>query len=163
MVGPCIEADVIDPSVTPVSHGWSMHWNWCHRPFCHSCVPWLAYAMKLTSQTLLSCVLWLVYALKLMSQTLLSFFCVWGLCVGCSVWKYLFTEATVKLVTSLILSHLDYCSSLLSGLSASSVHSLCRIQNCAAQHILKKCKSDHISHFCVSFSNGSQSDRECTE
>ena len=127
MVGPCFEADVADPSLTPLSHGWSTHLSWCHRPFSHSCVPWLVHALKLTS------------------QTLLSFFCVWGLCVGCSVQKYIFTEATVKLVTSLILSHLDYCNSLLCGLSASSVHSLCCIQNCAVWHILKRCKTDPIT------------------
>ena len=50
--------------------------------------------------------------------------------------KYLSTEDTVKLVTSLILSCLDYCNSLLSGLPASSVQSLHRIQNCAAQAVL---------------------------
>ena len=55
-----------------------------------------------------------------------------------SVRKYLSTEATVKLVTSLILSRLDYCNSLLSGLPASSVQSLHRIQSCAARLILKK-------------------------
>ena len=51
----------------------------------------------------------------------------------------------MKLVTSLIMSRLDRCSSLLSGLPASSVQSLCRIQNCAARRILKKCKTDHIT------------------
>ena len=57
-----------------------------------------------------------------------------------SVRKYLSTEATVKLVTSLILSHLDYCNSLLSGRPASSVQSLRRIQDCAARLILKRKK-----------------------
>ena len=63
-----------------------------------------------------------------------------------SVWKYLSTEATVKLVTSLVLlPRLDYCNSLLSGLPASSVHSLPRIQNCATHLILRKYKTDHIT------------------
>ena len=43
---------------------------------------------------------------------------------GRQVGKYLSIEATVKLVTSLILPRLDYCSSLLSGLPASPVHSI---------------------------------------
>ena len=59
-----------------------------------------------------------------------------------SVRKYLSTEATVKLLTSLILSHLDYCNSLLSGRPASSVQSLRRLQNCAARLILTKRKTD---------------------
>ena len=55
-----------------------------------------------------------------------------------SVQKYISTESTVKLVTSLILSHLDCCNSLLSSLPASSVQSLRRIHNCAARLVLKK-------------------------
>ena len=55
-----------------------------------------------------------------------------------SVRKYLSTEATVKLVTSLILSRFDYCNSLLSGLPASSVHSLRHIQNSAARLIMER-------------------------
>ena len=39
-----------------------------------------------------------------------------------SVQKYLSIKASVKLVTSLILSRLDYCNFHLSGLPASSVH-----------------------------------------
>ena len=56
----------------------------------------------------------------------------------------------MKLVTSLIRSHLDYCKSLLSGLPASSVQSLRRIQNCAGRLILKKRKTDHITPVSIS-------------
>ena len=59
-----------------------------------------------------------------------------------SVRKYLSTEAALKLVTSLILSRLDYCNSLLSGRHVSSVQSLRRLQNCAARLILTKRKTD---------------------
>ena len=74
-------------------------------------------------------------------------FCAWKLCfkIHSKEWKYLSTKATMKLVTSLILSHLDYCSSLLSGLPASSVHSLHHIHNCAACLVPQKCKTDCIT------------------
>ena len=55
-----------------------------------------------------------------------------------SVRKYLSTDATVELVTSLILSPSDYWNSLLSDNPATSNHNLQRIQNCAACLVVKK-------------------------
>ena len=72
--------------------------------------------------------------------------------------KYLSTEATVTLVTSLILSRLDYCNSLLSLLPASSIHSLRCSQNCVV-HPETKLKLT-ISLLCSNLSTGSQSRKE---
>ena len=59
--------------------------------------------------------------------------------------RYLTKEACVKLIISLLFSRLDYCNSLLAGLSASSLQGLQRIQNCAARLVLKKKKSNDIN------------------
>ncbi|KAK7103512.1 hypothetical protein V1264_018394 [Littorina saxatilis] len=59
--------------------------------------------------------------------------------------KYLTTDATAKLVTSTILSRLDYCNSLLAGLPSSSISRLQRIQNSSARLALRKKKGDHIT------------------
>ena len=77
------------------------------------------------------------------SQTVQSCFC--QIRRISHVRKYLSTEAVKKLVTSLVLSRLDYCNSLLSGLPASSIHRLQRIQNTAARLVLKKKKSDRVA------------------
>ena len=73
---------------------------------------------------------------KFISQTCQSCYC--QLRRISSIHKFLSTNATTKLVTFLILSSLDYCNSLLSGLPASSILRLQRIQNSAARLILKK-------------------------
>ncbi|XP_070204787.1 uncharacterized protein [Littorina saxatilis] len=62
-----------------------------------------------------------------------------------SIRRYLTHDACVKLVVSLIFSHLDYCNSLLAGLPASSIHGLQRVQNAAARLTLRKTKRDHIT------------------
>jgi len=90
---------------------------------------------------------------KSLSKSAVKAHCPWRTSQSCyyqlhgisSVKEYLSIEATVELVTSLILSHCDYCSSLLSVLPDSSVHSLCH--NCAACLILKKHKTDIIPLF----------------
>ena len=58
--------------------------------------------------------------------------------------KYLSTDAAVKLVLCFVMSRIDYCNSLLSGVNESSISTLQRIQNNAARLILKKKKTDHI-------------------
>ena len=63
----------------------------------------------------------------------------------CYCFKYLTTEATTKLVVSLIPSRINYCNSLLSRLPDSTIHTLQRVQNNAARLVHKKKKSDHIT------------------
>ena len=48
-------------------------------------------------------------------------------------------------MTSLVLSHLDYCSSLLSGIPQQLIDKLQKVQNCSARLIFKTSKRTHIS------------------
>ncbi|KAK7107751.1 hypothetical protein V1264_015614 [Littorina saxatilis] len=62
-----------------------------------------------------------------------------------SVRSFLTLQATVQLVSSLILSRLDYCNSLLAGLPTEELDRLQRVQNSAARLILQKSKKDHVT------------------
>ena len=62
-----------------------------------------------------------------------------------SIRHLLSTEATITLVSALVLSRLDYCNSLLSGCPQSVINQLQRVQNNAARLILRLKKSEHIS------------------
>ena len=62
-----------------------------------------------------------------------------------SIRKYLTTDATKTLVTSLVLSRLDFCNSLLAGLAQKHLCKLQRVMNCAARLIFKASKRQHVS------------------
>ena len=59
--------------------------------------------------------------------------------------RYLTEDTTKTLVTSLILSKLDYCNSLLAGLPNEQLQQLQKIQNFAARLIKLTSKRDHIT------------------
>jgi len=60
-----------------------------------------------------------------------------------SIRPYLTLEATKTLVTSCVLSRLDYCNSLLAGSSKQSLRLLQQVQNSAAKIIFKSKKIQH--------------------
>ena len=59
--------------------------------------------------------------------------------------KFLSQESVVKLVSCFVLSHLDYCNSLLADLPTESINKLQNVQNCAARLVLGVRKRKHIS------------------
>ena len=62
-----------------------------------------------------------------------------------SIQNLLSVDAVKTLVCSLVLSHLDYCNSLLVGLSQYLIKRLQGVQNAAAGSILRTHRSDYIS------------------
>ena len=62
-----------------------------------------------------------------------------------SIRNYLSVDATKYLVTTLILSKIDYCNSLLAGVNNSILYKLQLIQNSAARLIVRMRKFDHIT------------------
>ena len=59
--------------------------------------------------------------------------------------KYLTTEASTKALTTLVMTHLDYANSILTGLPKASICQLQRVQNMAARIILQGNKSESSS------------------
>jgi len=62
-----------------------------------------------------------------------------------SIRQFLSTESTHQLVSSMILSRLDYCNGTLSGLPSTSLNRLQKVQNQAARLVLRRCKTDRAS------------------
>ena len=54
-------------------------------------------------------------------------------------------KTTVQLVSSFVLSRLDYCNATLAGLPATHIARLQRIQNNAARFVLQKSKRQHVT------------------
>ena len=61
--------------------------------------------------------------------------------------KYLTIEASNKAVITLVMTHLDYANSILTGLPKASIHQLQRVQNMAAKIVLLRSKFESSSKF----------------
>ena len=62
-----------------------------------------------------------------------------------SVRPFLTQSAAQTLITTLVLSKLDYCNAILSGVTMENVSKLQTVQNHAAKLILRRKKSDHVT------------------
>ena len=62
-----------------------------------------------------------------------------------SIRKYLSTHAVKTLVQSLVISRLDYCNSIYTGLALKSIHKLQLAQNAAARCITRTPRRDHMT------------------
>ena len=62
-----------------------------------------------------------------------------------SIRPYLSQSAAARLVAAMIISRLDYCNSVFTGLPADQIVRLQRVQNNAARLVLKKRKRDHVT------------------
>ena len=62
-----------------------------------------------------------------------------------SIRKFISDDLCMKLVQSLVLSHLDYCNSILYGLPMCELNKIQRVINCAAKLVLGKGRRDSAS------------------
>ena len=59
-----------------------------------------------------------------------------------SIRKFITVEIGQVLVSSLVLSHLDYCNAILYGLPENTLHKMQRVENCAAKLVLQRKRFD---------------------
>ena len=62
-----------------------------------------------------------------------------------SIRPYLSQSAAARLVAAMVISRLDYCNSVFTGLPADQIAQLQQVQNNAARLVLKKRRRNHIT------------------
>ena len=68
----------------------------------------------------------------------------------CLCRKFLPDDVVTQLMVSLVLSKMDYCNSLFTGLPQNLLNKLQPVQNCAAKVCLRKRKFDHVTPLLIS-------------